>query len=165
MRYIFDRWTPQELSSAGIQFKESFSPKFDPHDDYRVIYEASFAPATLDKARFEFCITDTGHVAVGIETYDRIARRSGLKVIRHGFAAGHEPRTTTKEGLRRLFDAVTFGHVFIVFRRLIWLATSARLYVAASDYEAIAQYGYQCSDWMSPTSGAPLRKVLYYRPW
>jgi hypothetical protein len=69
LRSIFSRWKAEDLAAAGVTFKESFDPTFDPRsDDYRVIYEATFEPVALDQARMEFWVTDTGHVAVGIET-------------------------------------------------------------------------------------------------
>jgi hypothetical protein len=137
-----------------------------------VIYEASFEPTTLDKARIEFWVTDSGHVAVGIETYERIVQRLGLRAIRHGFAVGHEPRTVTKDGLKALFDAVTLGRIFIVVKRALRLATSAKIYMAAADCDAIARSGYRCSGWISSISdddaaslSSSLGKVISYRPW
>jgi hypothetical protein len=105
-----------DLLSFGLEFKESFSPEFDPSNDYRVVYEAVFEPTALDKARIEFWVTDSGYVAVGIETYKRIVRRLELRAIRHGFAVGHEPRLVTKDGLRYLFEAVVAGRIFIMVR-------------------------------------------------
>lgn len=172
LRSVFDGWNAQDLSGRGIEFKETYNPEFDPNDDYRVIYEASFEPTTLDKARIEFWITDAGHVAVGIETYERIVQRLGLRAIRHGFAVGHEPRTATKDGLKTLFDAVTLGKIFIVVKSALRLATSAKIYMAAADCDAIARSGYRCSDWISSISDDDaasrffsLGKVVNYRPW
>ena len=88
LRSVLYRCHAQDLSPFCVAFRESSSPEDDANDDYRVIYEASFEPAALDKARIEFWITDSGHVAIGIETYERIARRLGLKAVRHGFAVG-----------------------------------------------------------------------------
>jgi hypothetical protein len=80
LRSIFAGWNAQALAASGIEFRESTDPAFDPYsDDYRVIYEAAFVPAALDKGRIEFWLTDTGHVAVGIERYDRIVRRLELR--------------------------------------------------------------------------------------
>jgi hypothetical protein len=89
-----------DLLSFGVEFKESFSPEFDPNDDYRIVYEAVFAPTALDKARIEVGLTDEGFVAVCIETYKRIVQRLELRAIRHGCVVWHEPRQATKEGLR-----------------------------------------------------------------
>lgn len=172
LRSVLSSWATRDLSAWGIDFRESSDPKFDPNDDYRVIYEASFEPAVLDKARIEFWVTDSGHVAVGIETYERIVQRLGLRAIRHGFAVGHEPRTVTRDGLQMLFDAVTLGKIVIVVRTALRLATSARIYMAASDRDLISRSGYQCSDWILPISDDHARslsssfgKVVGYRPW
>src|SRR5258708_37108090 len=113
LRSVLSSWATRDLSAWGIDFRESSDPKFDPNDDYRVIYEASFEPTTLDKARIEFWVTDSGHVAVGIETYERIVQRLGLRAIRHGFAVGQRPRNVTKNGLKALLDAVRRGTLFI----------------------------------------------------
>jgi hypothetical protein len=173
LKSIAGRWSTQDLLSAGIEFTESFSPTFDPHqDDYRVIYQASFEPVALDKPRIEFWITDTGHVAVGIETYERISRRLGRKAIRRGFAAGHEPSAASKERLQELFDTVTGGKVSIGVRTIFGHATSARLHMAPSDREHIERSGYRCSNWIFATPDRDvastsywLRTVLCYRPW
>ena len=172
VRSIFSSWRAQDLVAAGIDFRESFDPTFDQNDDYRVIYEASFEPDTIEKARMEFWVTDAGHVAVGIETYERIVRRLGLKAIRHGFAVGHEPRIVSKEGLQVLFDVVTRGRIFIVVRSALRLATSARICMAESDCDAMARSGYNCSDWISSISNDDIAslsstfgRVASYRPW
>lgn len=172
LRTIFDSWKAQNLSEHSIELKESYNPRSDPNDDYQVIYEAIFQPATLDRARIEFWVTDSGHVAVGIETYERIVERLGLRAIRHGFAAGHEPRDVTRDGLRRVFDTVTQGKMFIVVKSALSLATSAKIYMSTADCDAIERSGYRCSDWISamPTHDAAslfssLENVLDYQPW
>src|ERR1700730_1923754 len=127
LRSIFSRWNAEDLAAAGVAFRESFDPPFDPYYDYRMIYEASFEPAALDQALIEFAVTEAGYVAVGIETYDRILARTGLAAIIGRFAAGHEPVTATKEGLQILFDAVTKGRMCIVVWSLLRIATLVRL--------------------------------------
>jgi len=172
LRSVFEGWKAQAVSEDGIEFKEAYNPAFDPNDDYRMIYQASFEPTTLDKARIEFWLTDSGHVAVGIETYDRIARRLGVKPIRHGFAGGHEPKTVSKDGLKILFGAVTRGKMFIVVRNALRIATSAKIYMTAADCDAIARSGYGRSDWISPMSDVDAARlsswfgtVIDYQPW
>src|SRR5258705_10545364 len=103
LKTIVADWGWKGLSTSGIEFRESSDPEFDPNDDYRVIYEVSFEPSALDKARIEFWVTDMGHVAVGIETYERICKRLERRTTRDGFVAGHEPREVTKDGLQRRF--------------------------------------------------------------
>jgi hypothetical protein len=172
VKSVFADWKAQDLLAARIEFRESSDPTFDPNDDYRMIYEVTFEPDNLEKARIEFWVTDTGHVAVGIETYERIVRRLGLKAIRHGFAVGHEPRAVSKEGLQTLFDAVTLGKIFIVVRSALRLATSARICMAKADCDAMERSGYRCSDWISPISNddavspsSSFGKIVSYRPW
>jgi hypothetical protein len=172
LRSIFSRWKAEELAAAGVTFKESFDPLFDPRcDDYRLIYAATFEPATLDQARMEFAVTDTGHVAVGIETKDRILARTGLAAIIGRFAAGHEPVTATKEGLQTLFDAVTKGRMFIVVWSLLRIATLVRVYLCESDCDAMARSGYRYYGISAipdeNTRGPPVRlgTILSYRPW
>jgi hypothetical protein len=172
VKSVFAAWKAQDLLAAGIEFRESSNPTFDPNDDYRVIYEATFEPDNLEKARLEFWLTDTGHVAVGFETYERIIQRLELKAIRHGFAVGHEPRAVSKEGLQKLFDAVTLGKIFIAVRSTLRLATSARICMSESDCDAIERSGYRCSDWISPLSNddavspsSSFGKILRYRAW
>jgi hypothetical protein len=171
LRSVFSRWKTEDLVAAGVTFRESFNPPFDPHDDYRVIYEASFEPLALDQARMEFWVTETGHVAVGIESYQRILARTGLAAIIGRFAAGHEPVTATKEGSQILFDAVTKGRMFIVVWSLLRVATLVRLYMCESDCNAMASSGYRyygISAVPQQHTGGPSARfgtILSYRPW
>lgn len=78
----------------------------------------------------------------------------------------------TRDGVRALFDAVALGKIFIVVKTALRLATSARIYMAASDRDAIARSGYRCFDWISPIPdddaarlSSSLGKVMSYRPW
>ena len=170
MKSVFASWKAQDLLAAGIRFRESSDPAFDPHSDYQVIYEASFEPNTLNKARLEFGLTDAGHVLVGVETYDRIARRLGLRPISSGFAAGHEPGPASEEALKTLFDAVSQGNMSIAVTSVLWFVTSARLCMPEPDLAMMAHSGYQTS-WISPISNgtAPasswFKKVLNYGAW
>jgi hypothetical protein len=170
LKSVFLRWKAEDLSLAGIEFQERDSPPFNPHDDYRVVYEASFEPSVLDRAMIEFWITSASHVAVGIERYDRIAKRAGFKAIRRGFAVGHEPSAVSAQGLQNLFDAVSGGRIFIAMRSVLGFAPSTKLFMLESDRNRIAETGDQV-DWISaiPDDGAnsfaQLPNVLTYRPW
>ncbi len=171
VRSIFATRKIEDLHEAGIEFKEFFDPPFDTNDDYRVVYEASFEPNTLEKARLEFWVTDTGHVAVGVETYERISRRLGLKSICSGFAAGQEPTTASKEGLQILFDAVRMGRILISAKTIFWLVSSARLLMEEKERATMAYSGYETS-WISTFAkgsivphSSDFRKVLTYRSW
>jgi hypothetical protein len=170
IKSVFAIWTEEALVHAGIQFKESFEPPLDPHYDYRFIYQASFDPAALDKASIEFWVSETGYVAIGVESYERIRRRTGLKAIRGGIATGHEPRIVDGEGLHILFDAVTQGKVFIVVKSFLKIITSVHLRTQASGHGAAALSGYPF-DWVSPMVdpaqdlSAPFGDVLRYQPW
>jgi hypothetical protein len=171
LKSLFSQWNPEKLLAAGIVFKESFNPPVDPHYDYRMIYEASFEPAALDKAWIQFSLTDSGYVAVGIERYERVLARTGLRAIRGGFAAGHEPGALSKEGLQVLFDAVTRGRIFIVVKSFFRIATSVRFYMRESDCDRIARTGNP-TYWMwvvpddSPEDPSGVfGQTLNYRPW
>jgi hypothetical protein len=172
IRSVFADWKAQELLAARIKLKESSDPISDPNDNYHVTYSATFEPDMLDKARIEIWVTDTGHVAVGIETYDRIVRRLGLRTIRHGFTSGHEPRAVSLAGLKMLFNNVALGKLAIVVKSAFRIAISAGIYMAKSDCEAMEHSGYSVSDWISSipnddcTGLSPtLGKSLSYRPW
>jgi hypothetical protein len=137
-----------------------------------VVYEASFEPAALDKARIEFWLTDTGHVAVGVETYERVALRLGRRLARRGFAVGNEPRTETADALRKLFALVTRGKFFLEVKTILNIWNTARIYVEPSDYNTMIESGYRSSGWLSaiPNSDArPSRPlfgaILDYKPW
>jgi hypothetical protein len=170
VKSIFSAWSPERLSAAGVSFRESLNPVPDRGDDYRVIYEAVFEPNVLDKARIEFWITDTGHVAIGIEKYERIRKRTGLITFRHGFALGHEPKIMNKEALQILFDAVSLGKISISVKSLLKIITSVKLFMWNSHYESLVKTGYQ-QKWISPITHEadnPLAQsngLLIYRPW
>jgi hypothetical protein len=167
---IFSAWSPERLAAAGISFRETLNPVPHRGDDYRVIYEAVFEPNVLDKARIEFWVTDTGHVAVGVEKYERIRKRTGLITFRHGFALGHEPRIMNKGVLQILFEAISLGKISISVQSFLKIITSVKLLIWNSHYESLAKTGYQ-PKWISPTihdADNPLTQsngLLVYRPW
>jgi hypothetical protein len=167
---VFCAWSPERLSAAGVSFRESLNSVPGRGDDYRVIYEAVFEPNVLDKARIEFWVTDTGHVAVGIERYERLQKRTGLITLRHGFALGHEPKIMNKATLQILFDAVSFGKISISVKSFLKIITSVKLFMWNSHYESLVKTGHQ-SKWISPTTGeaddgaTQSNGLLAYRPW
>ncbi len=170
VRSVPGTWSKEQLLAAGIKLKESFDPPFDRHYDYRIIYEVWLEPSTLDKAFINFAVTDTGHVAVGIETYERLLERTALKAIRRGFAAGQEPTRWNKEGLQILFDAVCQGRIFLVVNALLGIITSVKFYMYQSDCYAIARTGYEPKwIWEIPDSeripSVRFGKTISYHPW
>jgi hypothetical protein len=170
VRSVFGNWRKEDLLAAGIKLKESFDPPFDRHYDYRMVYEVWLEPSSLDKAAINFAITDTGHVAVGIETYERVVERTALKAIRRGFAAGQEPTAWNKEGLQILFDAVSQGRIFLVVNALLGIITSVKFYMYQSECRAIAHTGYE-TKWIleipdnQRIPSVRFGKILSYRPW
>ena len=167
---IFSGWKRETLSAAGVNFSETADPVFHRSDDYKVIYEASFEPNVLDKARVELWVTDIGHVAIGIETYERILKRTGLIAFRRGFALGSEPGAVSEEALQTLFDAVSKGRAAIFVKSSLRMVSSVRLFLQASDYDSLVEAGYQ-PKWissMADVASSPLMhsdKMLIYRPW
>jgi hypothetical protein len=170
VKSVVAAWRTKDLSAIGIKFEETYNP-YDPtpYPDYKVDYECSFEPINLEKARVEFWVAGES-VAVGIEYYDRILKRTGLWATRTGFAAGLEPHTISKEALQILFDAVTQGRIFIVVKSLFKVVTSVKLYMRASDYEAMVMVGYG-PNWFRQISDDTRYpsvwwgKVLRYQPW
>jgi hypothetical protein len=167
---IFSEWSQERLSGAGVSFRETLNPVPHRGDDYRVVYEAVFEPSVLDKARIEFWFTDTGHVAVGVEKYERIRQRTGLITFRHGFALGNEPKIMNTRALQILFDAVSLGNLSISVKSFLTVITSVKLLIRNSHYESLAKSGYQ-PKWISPTihdadnSLTQFNGLLAYRPW
>ena len=170
VKSIFSSWSPGTLSAAGINFKETSDPTFHPNDDYRVIYEASFEPSVLDKARIEFWVTDTGLVAIGIETYERIIKRTGLIAFRGGFALGHEPRSVSEKALQILFDVLSQGRLTISVYSFLRTITSTELFLKASDCQVLTEGGYK-PKWISSMANKANSSLIYsdtmlmYRPW
>ena len=172
VRFVFSEWNVEFLSATGIAFIESLDPPVDPNADYRVVYKASFEPIALNKARIEFWLSDSGHVAVGIETYERIARRLRQRVGRHGFVVGHEPSAATVDGLQVWFDAVTHGRIYLEIKSLVGIWNTAKAYLPNSDCDALFQSGYGNLKWIHtiPKGGLQSQRTLFsavlkYEPW
>ena len=142
LRAILARWSGEDLAAASISFQETTSRQFDANDDYQVVYKARFEPARLDRARIEIWATDTGHVAVGVETFGRVIQQLELRAMRSGFVGGNEPRNVSKDGLKRLLDTVSAGRIFIVVRSALWIALTAKIYMATTDRDDIMRDGY-----------------------
>lgn len=153
---------------SDILFGERYPREHDQRNDYNVIYEAYFEPASESKARIEFWVTDSDCLAVGIETYQRVNARTGKGSFRQGFAAGHEPRKVSEDYTSLLLKIVEEGAIAITPRYFLGRILSARLYVHYSEFHEVVKRDNR-ADWLSPIedlqSSSVGRHVLRYRPW
>ncbi|MCC8429680.1 hypothetical protein LJ725_11940 [Reyranella aquatilis] len=141
-------------------------------DDYRVVYEVSFEPEKLYKARLEFWLTDSGHVSVGVETYTRLARRLSSPVVRRGMATGCEPGAISRDALVRLFRVVTHGSLVMTVSTFFGVITSPKLYMPEADFRMIVDADSFSARWFQPISDETRAlkfrgsgKVLLFEPW
>jgi hypothetical protein len=121
---LFSSWFASK-SAPDISFRESFPSTHDPADDYKVVYEAIFEPQSLDKARVEIWLTDKGDIAFGFETRQRIAARLSVANWRKGFAAGHEPRALSRDGVVALLSAISDGKLLLNVRTILGLSSNS----------------------------------------
>jgi hypothetical protein len=169
LQLVLEPWKALVGSLTDVSFRERRDPPIGVGDDYRVAYELAIEPTVLDKARVELWLTDSGHVAVGVESYERVAQRLNVKMFRQGFAAGHEPRVVPPAGLGRLLALVAEGRIVIIARVMLGLTYSLKMGIPKADYDDIEQMGYGC-DWLLPLRSdlqgtIPFAQVANYRPW
>jgi hypothetical protein len=164
-RGALTQWFPHTGASDHVAFREVIEPPEDPTDDYRVVYEATFEPASLDKARMETWLTDDGYVSVGLETRARIAKRLGVPGKGPSYAAGHEPGALSVDELLSLLDAAAEGHLAIIARanRLfgVWSTNAA---MDPEVYDWLKAGGHRDLDWIARL-GRQRGHILRFRPW
>jgi hypothetical protein len=155
-----------------ITFRESFPATQDRADDYNVVYEAIFEPQTLDKARIEIWVTDEGNVAFGFETRQRIAARFAVANWRKGFAAGHEPRALSRDGVVALLSTISEGKLLLRIRTIFGVLGGIRAAMSEGDRQVLKSAGYDYIDWIGiPREPiVPLRfgipgTHVRFRPW
>jgi hypothetical protein len=168
---LLSSWLVGKIA-PDISFRESFPSTRDPADDYNVVYEAIFEPQTLDKARIEIWVTDKGNVAFGFETRQRIAARLSVANWRKGFAAGHEPRALSREGVVALLNAISEGKLLLNIRTIVGVLAGVRAVVSEKNRQVLNSAGYDNTDWIGilRESLMPLRfgissTLVRFRPW
>lgn len=112
IRALIADWFRQR-APGSVRLTHVDRPKPDHHASYTVVYEAIFEPVSLYMARLEIWVTQDGQWAIGLETFDRLARRLSVGCRRSGFAAGHEPIGGAGESLLKLMDVVAGGQIAI----------------------------------------------------
>lgn len=148
LRRVLSEWFKQRNPDA-VQFIENTTPQADPDSRYTVVYEAVFEPSTPDRCRVELWFTTDGQVGLGLEKRHRIASRLGIKNRQEGFAAGHEPRQVTEEGLLALLALVANGEVAIAVTSFpMWGLYKAKAVVKLSSFQALSSKGYDCDRWL-----------------
>jgi len=167
LKSVVAPWRDLSFSAVGVTLRDRINPPMDPHDDYRVIHEVLIEPAALDKMRMEIWLTASGHVAVGMETRDRVAQRLGSRTLRKGFAAGHEPTVVSPQALAKLIQAVSQGRLAIGVSSLLGFIYSTKGILAQADLHDLKRAGYDCEDWTSRMVGLHsfFEQVVRYRSW
>lgn len=154
---------------SGVVFTESLDPVNDRYADYIVCYEAVFQPVDLDQARLEVWATTDGRIAIGFETRDRVAKRLGVRNMRGGFAAGHEPYSLTESAVRALLELVANGHIGIYASTVPWFGLgSTRAWALRQNLDALTPEQWESLDWLRAVTDCEFTKtgrVLSFRAW
>lgn len=159
---------------AGIRTVERPVLETKNQGDYVVSYEVIFEPVSIKHMRLEIWLTNRGEVAIGLETQERVAQRIGCRVVRHGFASGHEPREVTADGLHTLLAAVANGELSIGFSAALGMLWSTWAVVRLSVLQRLNENRYGDLSWLSEGkeycfSGAVYKRtlggVVNYSPW
>lgn len=174
LKSVFAEWNPARLAAAEVDFKENMTPSFDAaQDDYKIVYEASFEPKSLEKGRLELWLSDESGVAVGIEHSSRITRRLKVRAFGFGgFVTGHEPGPVKIEAAKTLFEMVSRGNFAIKVASVFGLAFSAKALVAEITYNELVRCDTVWKDHshLQPVKNldqkaGPLSSILRYQPW
>ena len=164
-----------EATGAAISFQEDPSPTSDPADSYALSYSAVIEPTSLDRCRIEIWLTDTGHVAAGIEKWRRLADRLKLRTSKGvRFAAGHEPGVINEAALLALLAVIASGQISILYRTVWRRLSGASAVITPQGLSALQESGYQRLRWISEVvdrsdvNGFPQRLfggIARYEPW
>jgi hypothetical protein len=156
--WVFNR------GSRSISLKENTDPANDPHDDYKVVYEAQFNPERISQMKLELMLTDNGRIGVGLETRQRVAGRLNVRNHRQGFAAGFEPLLLTSDELQLLLSIVSGGELVIRARVIPWYGLASTRVLLMSKREGapdLFKKFYSASSLPSNLS----TKTLTFEPW
>jgi hypothetical protein len=96
------------------------------YEDYTIVFEACFLSPALDQAQFEIWLTDDNCVAIGIETWDRLAQRLRIHTWTHGFLFGHEPSRVTMNVVEAVYAIASGGDLTVDCGRVLKVLTSVR---------------------------------------
>lgn len=166
VRQALSHWFTERGVSI-MSFKEENNPQNDQHDDYVVVYEATFEPSRLDQARAELWLTTDGRVAIGIETRKRVSERLAVNNRRDGFAAGHEPHSMSETALLTILEVIANGEIAIsaTVVPLLGLTSTAAL-VMPHSVERLRSGGYHSLEWLKVEKRGQLSsQALRYHAW
>jgi hypothetical protein len=164
---LLREWYANRATSA-VDMRENFTPAPDPDASYRVVYEAAFEPS-LDQARIEIWVTDTGDVAIGFETWRRVASRLAVGSGSKRFVGGHEPIRLTSAGLMAILDLVASGGVAVSATLFPGIGLLAATPIVAPGTRAkLRASGYGPVEWLREGTislALDLAQVLRFQPW
>lgn len=152
-----------------VEFREETSPQQDTDARYSVAYEAIFEPDSVNRARVEIWVTTVGEVGIGVEKWNRIAQRLGVKARDDRFAAGHEPQDMSVSGLLAILNAIAGGQIAVSATVIPWWGLVSTHAVAPPDVlEALDSADYHPAKWLSVAryeESAHLRHLLQFDSW
>jgi len=169
LRAVLAEWF-RARGFRDIVFKENLSPEFDDAGRYVVDYEAVFEPRGLDQGRVDVWGTREGVVAVGFETWERIAARLSVGTSQPDRnVAGQEPDRLTVSGLIAVLDAVADGQMSVLAS--VWPGSglaSPRAVAAPAVLQTFRASGNTWLRWLGSAPQQPhlpWQRLLEFRPW
>ena len=166
------QWYKKNNRWQNVTISEIHVP---PDEDMGVVYEVVFEPAELDAARLEFWFTETGGVAVKIETRERIGRRLCRKFhASNNFASSslmfHQPTSVTQRYLENWINLCAAGRVLLQIQVGWFGIRDARVALTHSDGEMLFGEVHNprlLRNFRSADKGLPLGAwfQLPFRPW
>ena len=165
---IIQLWSA-ERNLSGIKFQEDKDPPNEPYPDYTVAYEAVLEPPSIDKMRVIVSVTSDGAVGIGLETWDRVAKRLCARTrSQHRVGGGYELGHMSETGLRALLDLVAKGEIAILVTYLpLFGVTATKAMASQSAIDTLRATGGCPTHWLGVKT-AKLRsfqRLLEYQPW
>jgi hypothetical protein len=97
-----------------VDIIEKSPPKAWAEDiDYRVVRIVEFVPKTPELMYAEVWLTDDDYLGLGIERYDRVAEKVGVRTKTTRFVAGFEPCINSFESFSPALNLVASGEIVI----------------------------------------------------
>ena len=148
----------------AVTVTEELAPSTDTSDDYAVAYEIRCVSDELDKLNLHLYALNNGHVGLGIETRDRVAKRCGTFSLKSGYLLGHEPGPISGDEVRTILQACASGALSISVRHGVFGLSNAKAYLAHKSTSMFAGPHWRWLEIYDENSMKNL-KILNYQPW
>jgi hypothetical protein len=161
-------WTDRYIESSNISLVEPDTSRHD-SSDYSVFYEATFESKDYERAYLNLVVTTGGHVGIGLETRERVARRLGIRNwTRRSVAAGHEPGPLTLAQLQIFIELVANAKIVLIVKTNLLGLGSIKAIIRPEDLSQLRPLTKHW-DWLSAASAELIpsksTKIVRFLPW